>query len=305
MNINFRPLFIHKTPFYLILFFLAAACLTSHPAMAASKKKDPYKYYLSATAIFRDEADYLNEWIHYHEMLGVEHLYLYNNLSSDNYMEVLKPHIDRGFVELADWPYEHSSHGKWISIQLKCYKDAIEKAEGETRWLIVFDTDEFIVPNQSDTIAEMLKKLEKKDRKNDTAAYKIGWIVFGTSDVDKVSEEELLIERLTKHEARLHPFSKSIVRPEYVKGVRDAHHVALKKHKKSQHLSVNAAQINHYTYRDKYFFETVKIPRILKIGLDLETFLEGEFDANVDDSHSDSILRFVPALKKKMGLNAL
>ena len=44
-------------------------------------------YNVSACAIFQNEAPYLKEWIEYHRLIGVEHFYLYNNGSTDNYDE--------------------------------------------------------------------------------------------------------------------------------------------------------------------------------------------------------------------------
>ncbi len=64
------------------------------------------KYYLSICAIFKNEAAYLGEWIEFHRLAGVEHFYLYNNLSDDNYFSVLKYYIDKGTVTLRDWPEE-------------------------------------------------------------------------------------------------------------------------------------------------------------------------------------------------------
>jgi hypothetical protein len=43
------------------------------------------KHYLSICAIFKDEAPYLQEWIEFHRLLGVEKFYLYNNNSRDNF----------------------------------------------------------------------------------------------------------------------------------------------------------------------------------------------------------------------------
>lgn len=47
---------------------------------------------------------YLNEWILFHLLQGVERFYLYNNLSEDGYMMVLKKYIEEGVVILIDWP---------------------------------------------------------------------------------------------------------------------------------------------------------------------------------------------------------
>lgn len=46
----------------------------------------PPKYYLALVSFFRNEARFLKEWIEFYRMIGVEHFYLYNHLSDDNFM---------------------------------------------------------------------------------------------------------------------------------------------------------------------------------------------------------------------------
>ena len=58
------------------------------------------QYKVSIGAIFKNEALYLKEWIEFHRIVGVEHFYLYNNNSDDNYREVLEPYIKRNIVTL-------------------------------------------------------------------------------------------------------------------------------------------------------------------------------------------------------------
>lgn len=53
-------------------------------------------YSLSVCSIFKNEAPYLREWIEYHLIVGIEHFYLYNNNSEDNFEEVLRPYIEKG-----------------------------------------------------------------------------------------------------------------------------------------------------------------------------------------------------------------
>ncbi|MDR0485482.1 MAG: glycosyltransferase family 2 protein, partial [Elusimicrobiota bacterium] len=52
-----------------------------------------FPQYLSVLAIAKNEAPYLKEWIEYHRALGVEKFYIYDNNSSDNTFEILKPYI--------------------------------------------------------------------------------------------------------------------------------------------------------------------------------------------------------------------
>lgn len=60
---------------------------------------DIYKYCLGITAIIRNEADNLEEWLDYHIAAGVDIFYIYDDDSNDNIAEVLAPYIKDGIVE--------------------------------------------------------------------------------------------------------------------------------------------------------------------------------------------------------------
>lgn len=126
------------------------------------------KYNVSICAIFKNEAPYLREWIAYNHVIGVEHFYLYNNNSEDNYMEVLQDYIDEGIVTLHQWEKNHA--------QMECYMDGIRRYSEETKWLGFLDIDEFIVPKSTNNVYDFLKPFEKN-----SGAVKIYWKMFGTS----------------------------------------------------------------------------------------------------------------------------
>lgn len=126
------------------------------------------KYDVSICAIFKNEAPYLKEWIEFNNIVGVNHFYMYNNNSEDNYMEVLQPYIESGLVTLADWPYNQK--------QMECYQTCIKDYACETKWLGFIDIDEFIVPKSTDSIYEFLKPFERK-----AGAVNLYWKLFGTS----------------------------------------------------------------------------------------------------------------------------
>ena len=138
------------------------------------------KYYVSVCAIFRDEGCYLKEWIEFHKIIGVEHFYLYNNFSSDNYLEVLEPYIQSGEVTLTDWPVPQG--------QMSAYQDCFNRFKDETNWLAFIDLDEFIIPNFTDTINEFLKSFEKRP------AVLIYWLYFGSSGLIDRDINGLIIE---------------------------------------------------------------------------------------------------------------
>lgn len=126
------------------------------------------KYNVSICAIFKNEAPYLREWIEFNHIVGVEHFYLYNNNSEDDYQSILKPYINNGLVTLIQWPYNQK--------QMECYMDCIDEYAHETKWLGFIDIDEFIVPKSNDSIYDFLQPFEKK-----AGSVNIYWKIFGTS----------------------------------------------------------------------------------------------------------------------------
>lgn len=151
-------------------------------AMDLSGRKAMYdkKYKVSICAIFRDEAPYLKEWIEFHKIVGVEHFYLYNNFSEDNYQEVLRPYIENGDVTLTEWPHPQG--------QMSAYRDCIERYRAETQWIGFIDIDEFVVPKKMDTIYEFLKPFSRR------AAVVIYWKLFGSSGYVNRNVSELVTE---------------------------------------------------------------------------------------------------------------
>lgn len=282
-----------------ITFILTLVILASNSLHAA---EDNYRYYLSGLAIFRNDADYLKEWLEYHKLLGVEHFYLYNNLSEDDYLEVLQPYIDSGYVELTQWPYEHGEGSTWFQIQKACYRDAIDKCVNETKWLAIIDTDEFIVPSQHKSLADLIASEEKKKQNKKVARYEISWILFGTSEVERVPSDKLMIELLTMNEAKVNKMYKSIVRPQYVGNYINPHKTSLINKMKHKRLPISKAQVNHYILRDLYFLHNVKIPRVDNYYDGTEYLFRVDKECCHINGYSDKILRFVPELKERMGL---
>lgn len=137
-------------------------------ACRPEKKDDKKKYRVSICAIFKNEEHYLSEWIAFHKIVGVDHFYMYNNNSDDNYLSVLQPYIESGDVTLIDWPYNQA--------QMQAYKHCISNYKEETIWLGFIDLDEFVVPKETDTIYDSLRPFEKN-----RGAVMLYWKLFGTS----------------------------------------------------------------------------------------------------------------------------
>jgi hypothetical protein len=107
----------------------------------------------------------MKEWIEYHKIIGVQHFYMYDNCSDDDYRVILEPYISNGEVSLVDWPYAQS--------QLQAYRNCIDTYGKESQWLGFIDLDEFIVPIKCD----FLKNFKKR------GSVLIHWKIFGSSGI--------------------------------------------------------------------------------------------------------------------------
>lgn len=149
-----------------------------------TKRPIDFKYKVSLCLIFKDEGPYLKEWLDYHLLIGVDHFYLYNNNSTDNFREILAPYIEQGTVTLTDFPEKYA--------QVKAYRDCYERTKGETEWLGYIDTDEYINIIKHNSIKELLDEVSLYP------SVLLNWKMFGTSGHLKENLDEFTIERYTQ-----------------------------------------------------------------------------------------------------------
>ncbi len=259
-----------------ILHFLTFLFLCISPLCARD-----YRHSVSACAIFQNEAPYFSEWLAYHFLMGVEHFYLYNNNSTDNYLEVLQPWIDREIVELRDWP-NSTDPGFWgYTTQPAAYRDAIKRSKGKTKWLAIIDLDEFILPMKERNIRRTLRK-----HYSDAAAVYVTWLQFGTGGVTVGPGESILrsLTRCAQLENMWNTIGKSIVRPDKVATCVDPHFCVLKTGiyfdgdgNPGTNVGIHhnkLLRINHYTFRDEWFFWNIKVPRCTSWSISVEELIK-------------------------------
>jgi len=174
-----------------------------------TKKK--YPHYLAMCAIAKNEGRYLQEWIEYHTMQGVEKFYIYDNESADNTREVLQPYIDKGLVEYTFFP--------GVKMQVKAYRNCVKKHKLEAKYIAFIDIDEFIVPVKHKTIPDYLHSLGK------ISGVQINWVVYGSGGA-KTRTNGFVIDRFRDHSLPDDPLNhhvKTIANPRRVLSFFSAH----------------------------------------------------------------------------------
>lgn len=266
-------------------------------------------YTLSICALFRNEARFLKEWIEYHRIVGVEHFYLFNHLSEDDWQEVLAPYIDEGIVEVEEWPYLFRTHVEWIlDVQTKAYGKIASLKKEESKWIAFIDTDEFIVPVCCDDLREILQEYEE------FAGLHINWQIYGTSDVDEIPEDQTMIGTLLRkaeESYRENRYIKTISQPKYIEQIKDAHFPiylpgfeAITENGQSRNwqqtsrVSIEKIRINHYTNRDEKFYWSQKLPRNRRLYPRISPTLAPNQKYNRE--YDPIMLRFVPELERRL-----
>jgi hypothetical protein len=94
-------------------------------------------YTLVVGALFKNEAHCIREWITHYIFHGVEHFYLINDGSTDDFMAQLKGYEDKVTVFTVYEPY-------YLGRQRNLYNRYLLPRLCETAWLLVVDMDEFV-----------------------------------------------------------------------------------------------------------------------------------------------------------------
>ena len=125
---------------------------------------------LAVCAIFQNEAAFLQEWIEFHRLVGVEHFFLYDNLSDDDSGKVLAPYCQAGTVTLIPWNVSFEEFA-----QARAYNDCLQRFGAKFRWLAMLDVDEFLFSPESPCLPAVLQDYE------DCPGIVVNWQVYGTS----------------------------------------------------------------------------------------------------------------------------
>lgn len=128
------------------------------------KMQNEGKCYLSIVCIIKNEARYIREWIAYYRLMGVEHIFLFDNGSTDKIELAIEQEMKSGYVTFIPF--------KGANAQLPLYRITAKALRGVSRWVAYIDADEFIVP-ENGNLKEYLMTKEQ------FPAIGINWIVYG------------------------------------------------------------------------------------------------------------------------------
>jgi hypothetical protein len=108
-------------------------------------------YTLSVGALFKNESHSIKEWIMHYLHHGVDHFFLINDNSTDDFLPILQPYIDDGKITLF-----HVIEPYYLGRQRNLYNRYILPHIKETKWLLMVDIDEYVWSKKNVNISHVL-----------------------------------------------------------------------------------------------------------------------------------------------------
>lgn len=277
-------------------------------------RRDTPQQGLAIVAIMKNEAAYVAEWAEFHFMLGVQHIFIYDNDSTDNTAEILAPFIREGLVTIVPW----RNFSEALHPQLAAYAHAIANYVIDYRWAAFIDVDEFVFPVEGDSLPRTLAELEH------LPAVSLPWINFGPSG-HETKPDGLVIANYTER-AAFPPINsqysllrhKTILNPREV-ATAGTHYFPLRGRGRvlfndrgqevAGHLerdvslaTASRLRLHHYFTRSHQEIEAkIAKGRVSKAGVVNPNALERRLSQyQLATERDTSILRFVPELERRL-----
>ncbi len=112
----------------------------------AATNKSP-KYFLTMCTMTKDMDRYIPHWLTYHEKMGVEHVYIYDNARKSIMARTAARHyVKTGFLTIIPWSHKHSVNKTYLEVQVASENDCMWRFKHTSQWMIKIDVDEFLQP---------------------------------------------------------------------------------------------------------------------------------------------------------------
>ena len=99
----------------------------------------------------KNDAQTTVEWLVWHFLLGISHVLIYDNESTDNLIVALAPFVSAGLVNIIPFP--------GLAVQTEAFTDALTRARAaNVTWLATIDVDEYIAPYVDGNIPHFLQR---------------------------------------------------------------------------------------------------------------------------------------------------
>lgn len=206
----------------------------------SDKEKLKFNFTVCISSLFGEYDNVLQfaQTLEMYRLLGVDRVVIYNTSCSQNFNRLLQVYSEEGFLEVVPWPignYLNPSHGWLFSKsggdlhyygQMTTLNECIYRNMDRSRYVLLNDMDEIIMPYQHNNLMSLMDALKKKY--NNAGVYRIENHIFPKAKFDPSGRFHLpqwngvpginILEHIYKEEPDrkiYHPY-KMIIRPKMV-----------------------------------------------------------------------------------------
>jgi hypothetical protein len=134
---------------------------------------------LAIGAVYKNEAHILQEWIEHYLAHGVDTVFLINDKSTDNHLQVRKLYENNGRVVFYDAADDDLKGAAGSNRQTRIYNTYLLPHAQDFEWFGIFDLDEFLYSPQNLNIRDLI--FETFSNADDVSQIGAHWIMFGSS----------------------------------------------------------------------------------------------------------------------------
>jgi glycosyltransferase involved in cell wall biosynthesis len=177
---------------------------------------------LAICVIVKDEARYIEEWLAFHLLQGVNRILVYENGSSDDTLQILQRSAANAPITIVDWS---ERPGHFDMVQRAAYLDGATRLKGSSDFVAFIDADEFLHAGYQQSAAEALGNVPPN-----VSAIAVNQRVFGSSgliDYDPTLVTARFV-RCTEKNYIENKWFKTIARPEQIVEFDSVHSVIIK-----------------------------------------------------------------------------
>lgn len=210
-------------------------------------------YHFVVAAIFKNEEHALIEWIEHYKFHGAQHIYLIDDNSNDNGVQIIQPYIENGFVTLfnANFPmYLGRQKDIYNTFILPLIHNKISK------WTFICDLDEFLWSPDSLDIKDLLFGCKHFSQ------IQINHSQFGSSGY--IDQPKCIVKYFIYKEKEETELLKYFVNSDFKFSSLNIHHATYVNKEDSINTFIrlsNFFKLNHYIIQSLNFWNNIKCTR--------------------------------------------
>ncbi len=203
--------------------------------------------------MFKNEAINIEEWIKHYLHHGVDHFYMINDASTDDFLSILQPYIDNNIVTLYNTSFPY-----YLGRQKNLYNTYILPNIKQTKWLVMVDMDEYLWSPKDINLKNVINLF------NHLGQIQFYDVLFGSNG--HITQPKSIVNSFTKRQAVPRKCLKYMVNSNYEFSSLNVHHATFKdlsfeNIRYFQMISLDYFVNNHYNCMSKEWWVTVKMTR--------------------------------------------